>query len=99
MPSRGFRTTSATIRAYVETALADERRGWALPFAVRLRTSDRVVGTSRFMDIDFWTSRRPRRRLEIGSTWLAASAQGTHVNPEIKLLMLSHTFDTWHVRR
>lgn len=89
----------STMHAYVETALADERRGWALPFAVRLRASDRVVGTSRFMDIDFWTQSPIPEALEIGSTWLAASAQGTHVNPEIKLLMLSHAFDTWHVHR
>ncbi len=37
--------------------------------------------------------------MEIGSTWLAASAQGSYVNPEIKLLMLRHAFDTWRVRR
>ena len=40
---------AATMRAYVETALADEQRGWSLPFVVRLRASDRVVGTSRFI--------------------------------------------------
>jgi len=37
--------------------------------------------------------------VEIGSTWLAASVQGTSVNPETKLLMLSHAFDTWRVHR
>ncbi len=90
---------TATMRAYVETALADERRNWALPFVIRLRATDHVVGTSRFLDLDFWEGSLLPDTVEIGSTWLAASAQGTHVNPEIKLLMLSHAFDVWDVHR
>jgi N-acetyltransferase len=90
---------ASTMHSYVETALADERRGWTLPFAIRLRASDRVVGTSRFPDIDSWSESPIPDAVEIGSTWLAASAQGTHVNPEIKLLMLGHAFDTWRVHR
>jgi RimJ/RimL family protein N-acetyltransferase len=85
--------------SYVETALADERDGWSLPFAIRLRASERIVGTSRFLDIDYWTESPLPDVVEIGSTWLAASVQGTHVNPEIKLLMLGHAFDTWIVER
>jgi N-acetyltransferase len=90
---------TTTMRAYVETALADERRNWALPFAIRLRAADHIVGTSRFLDLDFWDGSQIPDTVEIGSTWLAASAQGTHVNPEIKLLMLSHAFDVWDVHR
>ncbi|MCM3923073.1 GNAT family N-acetyltransferase [Frankia sp. AiPs1] len=36
---------------------------------------------------------------EIGSTWLAASAQRTAVNTETKLLLLGHAFDTWATLR
>jgi RimJ/RimL family protein N-acetyltransferase len=36
---------------------------------------------------------------EIGSTWLASSAQRTGCNTEAKLLMLGHAFDTWGVLR
>ena len=32
-------------------------------------------------------------RLEIGSTWTAASAQRTGVNAECKLLLLTHAFE------
>ena len=46
----------AEMHAYVTAALDDERSGWALPFVIRERTSDRVVGSSRFLDLDFWTS-------------------------------------------
>ena len=89
----------ATMTSYVETALADERDGWSLPFAIRLRASERIVGTSRFLDIDYWTESPLPDVVEIGSTWLAASVQGTYVNPEIKLLMLGHAFDTCNVER
>jgi RimJ/RimL family protein N-acetyltransferase len=37
--------------------------------------------------------------LEIGGTWLAASAQRTPINTEAKLLLLRHAFDEWHVAR
>jgi RimJ/RimL family protein N-acetyltransferase len=84
---------------YVETALADERGGDALPFAVRLPADGRVVGSTRFLDIEDWDGSGVPNAVEIGSTWLAASAQGTRVNPAMKLLMLAHAFDTWNVER
>ena len=37
--------------------------------------------------------------VEIGSTWLAASAQRTRCNTEAKYLLLSHAFDVWRVHR
>ncbi len=98
------------MRAYVESVLVDERTGWALPF-VTTRTGDgRVVGSTRFLDLDDWGPERRvggpplgavgvPRTAEIGATWLAASAQRTAVNTEAKLLMLRHAFDTWDVER
>jgi N-acetyltransferase len=100
---------AATMAAYVEQALADLAEGRALPFATV--ASGRVVGTTRFLDLQTWlpvTAIPPRPvvdpRLvptvgEIGATWLAASAMRTAVNTEAKLLMLGHAFDTWHVLR
>ena len=37
--------------------------------------------------------------MEIGATWLAASAQRTRCNTEAKYLLLSHAFDVWRVHR
>jgi RimJ/RimL family protein N-acetyltransferase len=99
-----------TMRTYVEGALADEQGGWALPFVTTLSAGGRVVGSTRFLDLDDW---RPDRRVggppigaidtpftaEIGATWLATSVQRTAVNTEAKLLMLRHAFDTWGVER
>jgi RimJ/RimL family protein N-acetyltransferase len=90
-------------RAYVETALADQARLESLPFAVRALDDDRVVGSTRFLDLDYWDGPPALDTVptvaEIGSTWLAASAQGTAVNPAMKLLMLDHAFETWKVLR
>jgi N-acetyltransferase len=40
--------------------------------------------------------RADNRRLEIGSTWLARTAQRTAVNPEAKLLLLTRAFEELH---
>lgn len=37
--------------------------------------------------------------IEVGFTWLARSAQGTGLNPEAKLLLFRHAFETWGVAR
>jgi RimJ/RimL family protein N-acetyltransferase len=95
---------------YVEGVLADERAGWALPFVTTLTADGRVVGSTRFLDLDDWRGERrvggapvgavgTPRTAEIGGTWLAASVQRTAVNTEAKLLMLRHAFDTWDVER
>jgi RimJ/RimL family protein N-acetyltransferase len=101
---------AAAMSEYVEGVLADERAGWALPFVTTLTADGRVVGSTRFLDLDDWRGERrvggapvgavgTPRTAEIGGTWLAASVQRTAVNTEAKLLMLRHAFDTWDVER
>ncbi len=96
------------MRAYVEAHLADQARGTSLPFATRDARTGRVVGSTRFMNIERWTwaPDNPLRRtdrmpdaVEIGSTWLTPSAQRTAINTRAKLLMLTRAFDEWKVRR
>src|SRR4029453_5769932 len=38
--------------------------------------------------------RPPHKGLEIGNTWISRPHQGTRINPEMKLLMLRHAFET-----
>ncbi|MGA9528479.1 MAG: GNAT family protein [Terriglobales bacterium] len=92
---------------YVETALAWQNAGKALPFAT-VRVDDGVViGSSRFFDIETWAwpEGHPRHGrqvpdvCEIGYTWLAGSAIRSGANTEAKLLMLTHAFETWGVLR
>ena len=96
----------ASMRAYVESALADQAAGRALPFATVSRASGQVVGCTRFGNIEFWpwpagnAHQRGAEQpdvVEIGWTWLAAAAQRTPLNTEAKLLMLTHAFETWRV--
>ena len=76
--------------------------GIRIGFATVHLPDQRIVGSTSFLDPQHWR-RSDRDRLfdsiEIGSTWLAASAQRTAVNTEAKLLMLEHAFDGWHVHR
>lgn len=77
------------MRAYIETALDMQQKETALPFIIRDNRNDAVIGSTRYMNID-----SANRRLEIGSTWHAASAQRSGINREAKLLLLTHAFET-----
>jgi N-acetyltransferase len=94
----------AQMSAWVDEALADTARGVTVPFATVDKQRGRVVGSTRFCFIERWDwpeapSPRGPDAVEIGWTWLAASAQRTHVNTGAKLLMLGHAFDVWRVQR
>ena len=82
------------MREYVETAIADQERGTALPFVTIERTTGAIVGSTRFANID-----TINRRAEIGWTWINPKWQRTYVNTEAKLLMLRHAFETWECIR
>lgn len=82
------------LRRYFDTALEEQARGVALPFATVDRASGRVAGTTRFANIV-----REYRRAEIGWTWLGPEFQRTALNTEAKLLMLAHAFETWKLLR
>jgi RimJ/RimL family protein N-acetyltransferase len=87
---------------YLEKLLADQRTGTALSFVQRRQTDGVIVGHTRFFNIEWWSwplADGNPDAVEIGSTWLAASAQRTPVNTEAKLLMFGCAFDMWHVQR
>jgi RimJ/RimL family protein N-acetyltransferase len=77
------------MRAYIEKALQAAEAGTQYPFVIVDRTDGRVVGSTRYMNIDV-----QNRKREIGSTWLARSAQRTAINTETKFLLLRHAFET-----
>ena len=80
--------TPGDMRVYVETALKWQAEGTALPFATISEQTGRVVGSTRFANID-----SENRHLEIGWTWIAPLWQQTAVNTEAKYLMLGHAFE------
>jgi RimJ/RimL family protein N-acetyltransferase len=77
-----------SVERYVAAALEGQAAGHMLPWAVRDLATDTIIGTTRYHDIV-----PALDRVEIGWTWYAARAQGTHVNPAAKLLLLAHAFD------
>lgn len=86
--------------AYVAAVLAEQARGEAVPYAITDLSRGRIVGSTRYLDLNCWTPKSPIPSVvEIGGTWLAPSVQRTGVNTEIKLLMLGHAFDLWGVHR
>lgn len=69
------------------------------PFAQVRRSDGAAVGCTAFWDPRRWPGREDLRAIEIGFTWLAASAQGTAINAEGKLLLFSYAFQTLGVLR
>jgi RimJ/RimL family protein N-acetyltransferase len=80
--------TEKKVRESIESALRQQSAGSALPFATVDKSSSKVVGGTRFLNIV-----TPHRRLEIGSTWIAQPWRRTAINTEAKFLMLEHAFE------
>ena len=72
----------------IERRLGLQAAGSMLPFVVR-DASGRLVGMTTYMHID-----ATNRRVEIGSTWTALSAQRGPLNTECKLMLLTHAFES-----
>ena len=75
-------------QAFIDHANTEFAKDTALPFAVIEKNTGKVAGSTRFMNAD-----PASKRLEIGHTWYAKSAQRTGVNTECKLLLLSYAFE------
>ena len=80
---------ASKVRAYVDAALAGQKEGHMLPWAVREAKTGTIVGSTRYHDVIAEVD-----RVEIGYTWYAKSWQRSHVNTSCKLLLLGHAFDT-----
>jgi RimJ/RimL family protein N-acetyltransferase len=73
---------------YIEDALAGQRAGHMLPWAVREIATGAILGSTRYHDVVPAID-----RVEIGYTWYAKSRQRTSVNTVCKLLLLAHAFE------
>ena len=80
--------------AFNRQVIDELERGLSLPFATIERSTGRVAGTTRYMNMDL-----ANRKVEIGSTWIAPPWQRTVINTEAKYLMLRHAFETWNCLR
>lgn len=85
--------------SYVDHLLADADAVRAAPFVQRRIDDGVVVGCTRFMNPAWPLGRDLPDEVEVGGTWLAASAQRTGINTDAKLLLLTHAFESWGVQR
>lgn len=94
------------MRHYIEIAVALGKEGISCPFATTEAETGKVLGSTRFANLEHVQSPAPDGRaelvraaaVEIGWTWLTPSAQRTAINSEAKLLMLEHAFEVWGIQ-
>ena len=79
----------AGMAAEIDRRLRLRDVGAMIPFA-QLDATGRPVGMTTYMNID-----HAQPRVEIGSTWIAPSAQRGPLNTEAKRLLLGHAFEVW----
>jgi RimJ/RimL family protein N-acetyltransferase len=79
---------------WFDEALAQARAGARFPFAVRRLADGALVGSTSYHELN-----TRHKRVEIGSTWYRPDAWGTAINPESKLLLLTHAFEVFGVNR
>ncbi len=76
-----------TVKAYINTALTDNLAQHAHAFVVIDKTTNKVIGSTRYCNAI------NNNRVEIGYTWYAKSTQRTGINTECKHLLLTHAFE------
>jgi RimJ/RimL family protein N-acetyltransferase len=76
------------IEKYIQDMLDLSSKGSILPFVTVDKASNTILGTTRYLNIDY-----ENHRLEIGHTWIAKSWRKTYVNTEAKFLMLQYAFE------
>lgn len=93
--------TAAEVGSYIDQQLERAASGRLAPYAQISHSTGRAVGTTAYWDPRSWPSGEVERlcAVEIGFTWLAASAQGTGINSEAKLLLFRNAFESWGAAR
>ncbi|MFG2333047.1 GNAT family N-acetyltransferase [Streptomyces sp. NPDC048604] len=87
------------VGAYVDTQLGRAADRELVPFAQVDRVTGLAVGVTSFCSPRYRGGTGALLAVELGYTWLAASAQGTGINAEAKYLLFRHAFETWDVAR
>ncbi len=86
--------TQDDLRSWMNTALQAKAAGTSLPWVTVLKSGNRVIGSTRFADLDL-----THRTVELGNTWLAPQYHGAGLNPEVKLLQLAYAFEDLNLNR
>ena len=87
------------MESVVRRLIAEGAQRTAVPFTTRHSGTAEIIGMTRFLTLRWYFDRDYPDGAEIGGTFLTARAQRTAANTEAKLLMMTHAFDVWGVRR
>lgn len=87
------------VEDYLGAHFGRARDGTMTPFAQIRQDDGRAVGCTSYWSPRFWPGRDEPCAIEIGWTWLAASAQRTGINVEAKFLLFQYAFETLGVAR
>lgn len=82
------------IDLFFEQASSHYEAGDGLAFAIIEKSTNKVVGSTRYMKANL-----ANKRVEIGFTFLGKSWQKTRINTEAKYLLLSHAFEKLNLNR
>jgi RimJ/RimL family protein N-acetyltransferase len=88
------KVTATNFDSWYEKIFSQIQLGEHCPYVVKRKTDQKIVGSTRYYNIDF-----AHRRLAIGFTWYIKEAQGCAINPESKLLLLKQAFEQWEMNR
>ncbi|NES13858.1 MULTISPECIES: GNAT family N-acetyltransferase [Micromonospora] len=87
------------VNDYITAQLARAATGSLMPYAQVAKASGRAVGATAYWDPRLWPDRDELCAVEVGFTWLGASAQGSGLNTEAKFLLFAHALEQWRVAR
>ena len=87
-------TTLREMETFIGLVLERQEAGTDLGFTTLLRSEDRPVGMTRYLNID-----RANQSVEIGGTWLDSALWRSPLNTESKYLLLRHAFEEEGVHR
>jgi RimJ/RimL family protein N-acetyltransferase len=65
-----------------------------ITYAVRCKVDNLILGATAYYDIQL-----ENKRLTLGYSWYTPTVWRSHVNPEVKLLMLTQAFEDWDMNR
>ena len=91
MPAPGF---GPHFDDWFDAALSQRTKGKREPFAVRRSADGELIGSTSYLD--------PvpiHKRVEIGATWYRPETWASAVNPECKLLLMTHAFESLGLNR
>jgi RimJ/RimL family protein N-acetyltransferase len=90
----GSKAYGPQFKHWFDSAYVKMSKNQHIPFAVRRLKDNKIVGSTRYYDIE-----SEHKRLTIGYTWYIPETWGTVINPECKYLLLKNAFELLQMNR